>query len=165
MTRTTLRGMEQKKPGRVASTLKWGVEGGDLERNTCIPPFTFPDYSPRPWTRHFHDLIHLPRNVGMRMFVVGRGFGHRHFSVAHRCRADGGSMYLNIVWPFNAIRQSHTQSNHNFNIRRVCSLNSQVTVRSQSGHSQVYSQVTVRSCKNQHKWSFCDFQKKIRYLY
>ena len=27
--------------------------------------------------------------------------------------------------------------------------NSQVTVRSQSGHSQVYSQVTVRSCKNQ----------------
>ena len=35
-------------------------------------------------------------------------------------------------------------------IRTSCVRHSRVTVRSQSGHSQVYSQVTVRSCKNQH---------------
>ena len=34
-------------------------------------------------------------------------------------------------------------------IRTSCVRRSQVTVRSQSGHSQVYSQVTVRSCKTQ----------------
>jgi len=31
----------------------------------------------------------------------------------------------------------------------VIGVNGQGTVRSQSGHSQVYSQVTVRSCKTQ----------------
>ena len=68
----------------------------------------FPDYSPRPWTRHLHGLIHQTRNVGMRMFVFGKDFGNRHVSVARRCRADGGSMYLYIVWQFNAVRQSYT---------------------------------------------------------